>query len=120
MAITPFARPEALGDQALLTAEEVASLASDVVDRNRRVLDRPAERTSAGGNVDSRADGTPGFDNNFWLDGGLRTVGTRRTSGFSPIWLQLSQKKTVRRRALPMEIGRNLSTALKSTVIARQ
>ena len=78
--ITPFERPEELGDRAFLTAEEVASLESDVVDRNRRLLDRPAERASAGGNVDSRTDGTPGFYNNFWLDTGLRTVGTRRTS----------------------------------------
>ena len=78
--ITPFERPEDLGDRAFLTAEEVASLESDVVDRNRRLLDRPAERASAGGNVDSRTDGTPGFYNNFWLDTGLRTVGTRRTS----------------------------------------
>jgi len=78
--ITPFERPRELGDQAFLTAEEVANLESDVVDRNRRLLDRPAARASAGGNVDRRADGTPGFYNNFWLDTGLRTVGTRRTS----------------------------------------
>ena len=78
--ITPFERPEELGDQAFLTAEEVASLESAVVDRNRRLLARPAERVLAGGNVDSRTDGTPGFYNNFWLDTGLRTVGTRRTS----------------------------------------
>ncbi len=78
--ITPVERPEELGDQAFLTAEEVANLESDVVDRNRRLLDRPAARASAGGNVDRRADGTPGFYNNLWLDTGLRTVGTRRTS----------------------------------------
>ena len=78
--ITPFERPRELGDQAFLTAEEVTNLESDVVDRNRRLLDRPAARASAGGNVDRRADGTPGFYNNFWLDTGLRTVGTRRTS----------------------------------------
>ena len=78
--ITPFERPEALGNQAFLTEEEAASQESGVVDRNRRLLDRPAERVSAGGNVDRRADGTPGFYNNFWLDTGIRTVGTRRTS----------------------------------------
>ena len=78
--ITPFQRPEALGDQAFLTAEEVASLESDVVDRNRRLLDRPAERASAGRNVDRRAHGTPGFYNNFWLDGGVRTVAQGRNA----------------------------------------
>ena len=78
--ITPFERPEALGNQAFLTEEEAASQESGVVDRNRRLLDRPAERVSAGGNVDRRADGTPGFYNNFWLDTGIRAVGTRRMS----------------------------------------
>ncbi len=78
--ITPLERPEALGDRAFLTAEEAATLERDVVDRNLRLLNRGAERTSTGGNVDRRGDGTPGFYNNFWLDTGTRTVGTRRTS----------------------------------------
>ena len=78
--ITPLQRPEDFGDRAFLTAEEAASLESDVLDRNRLLLTRPAERASSGGNVDTRADGTPGFYNNFWLDTGIRTVGTRRTS----------------------------------------
>ena len=78
--ITPLERPEALGDRVFLTAEEAANLERDVVDRNLRLLNRPAQRTSSGGNVDSRGDGTPGFYNNFWLDTGSRTVGTRRTS----------------------------------------
>ena len=78
--ITPLERPEALGDLAFLTAEEAATLERDVVDRNLRLLNRGAERTSTGGNVDRRGDGTPGFYNNFWLDTGTRTVGTRRTS----------------------------------------
>ena len=43
-------------------------------------MNRPAERAPAGGSVDRRADGTPGFYNNLWLDSGTSTVGTRRTS----------------------------------------
>ncbi len=78
--ITPLERPDGLGDRAFLTTEEAATLESDVVDRNLRLLNRGAERTSTGGNVDRRGDGTPGFYNNFWLDTGTRAVGTRRTS----------------------------------------
>ncbi len=78
--ITPLERPEALADREFLTEEEAAQLEQDVVERNLRLLNRPAERTSTGGNVDSRADGSPGFYNNFWLDTGNRAVDTRRTS----------------------------------------
>ncbi len=78
--ITPLERPEALGDRAFLTAEEAATLERDVVDRNLLLLNRPPARTSTGGNVDRRGDGTPGFYNNFWLDTGTRTVDTGRTS----------------------------------------
>ena len=51
-----------------------------MIDRDARLLNRAAETTTAGGSVDRRADGSPGFYNNFWLDGGTRTIGTRRTS----------------------------------------
>jgi hypothetical protein len=34
----------------------------------------------SGGTVDRRADGTPGFYNNYWLDQGTKPVATRRTS----------------------------------------
>ena len=78
--ITPLQRPEDLAEREFLTAEEAASLEQEAVDRNIRLLNRPARRTAAGGNVDRRADGTPGFYNNFWLDRGTSTVGTRRTS----------------------------------------
>ena len=78
--ITPLERPDDLADQAFLTEEEAANLEQEVVDRNVRLLERAAERTTAADQVDRRADGTPGFYNNFWLDGGTRTVGTRRTS----------------------------------------
>ena len=78
--LTPLERPEELADREFLTEEEAATLERDAVDRNLRLLNRAPERTSTGGNVDSRADGSPGFYNNFWLDPGSRTVGTRRTS----------------------------------------
>ena len=70
--ITPMERPEELGDQAFLTAEEAANLEQEVVDRNARLLNEAARRTEAGGNV--------GAYNNFWMDRGTRTVDSRRTS----------------------------------------
>jgi len=70
--ITPLQRPEELGDQAFLTAEEAANLEQETVDRNVELLNQAAERTEAGGNV--------GAYNNFWMDRGTRTVGSRRTS----------------------------------------
>ena len=78
--ITPLQRPEDLGDKAFLTAEEAARAEQEVIDRNQELLDRPAERTEAADQVDRRADGSPGFYNNFWLDQGTRTIDTRRTS----------------------------------------
>ena len=70
--ITPLQRPEELGEQAFLTEEEAADLEREVVDRNARLWNEAARRTEAGGNV--------GAYNNFWMDRGTRTVGTRRTS----------------------------------------
>ena len=78
--ITPLQRPEERGDQAFLTEEEAANLEQEVVDRNLELLNRPARRTTATESVDRGEDGAPGFYNNFWLDVGTRTVGTRRTS----------------------------------------
>ena len=78
--ITPLQRPEDLGDKAFLTAEEAARAEQQVIDRNQELLDRPAERTEAADQVDRRADGSPGFYNNFWLDQGTRTIDTRRTA----------------------------------------
>ncbi|MXZ70896.1 MAG: hypothetical protein F4Z04_05230 [Acidobacteria bacterium] len=78
--ITPLERPEELGDQEFLTAEEAARAEQEVVDRNQELLEREAERTEAADQVDRRADGSPGFYNNFWLDRGTRTIDTRRTS----------------------------------------
>jgi hypothetical protein len=78
--ITPLERPDALAEQTFLTAEEAATLEQEVVDRNARLLARAPERTKVAEQVDTREDGTPGFYNNFWLDQGTTTVGTRRTS----------------------------------------
>ena len=78
--LTPLQRPEELAGKEFLTEEEAASLEQETIDRNERLLYRPPEKTTAGGNVDSRADGTPGFYNNLWLDRGTTVVPTRRTS----------------------------------------
>ena len=78
--ITPLERPGNLANKEFLSEEEAANLEQEVVNRNTRLDTRAAETTTAGGNVDIRADGSPGFYNNFWLDGGTKTIGTRRTS----------------------------------------
>ena len=78
--ITPLERPEELADKAFWTAEEAANLEQEVVDRDGRLLARAAETTEAAAQIDFRADGTPGFYNNFWLDAGSKIVSTGRTS----------------------------------------
>ncbi len=78
--LTPLERPEELGDKAFLTEEEAASLERETLARNELLLNRAAETTSASDQVDRRADGTPGFYNNFWLDRGTTAIATRRTS----------------------------------------
>ena len=78
--LTPLQRPARLADQEFLTEEEAANLEQDTLDRNERLLTRAPQSTAAGGNVDRREDGTPGFYNNFWLDRGTTVIGTRRTS----------------------------------------
>ena len=78
--ITPLQRPSSRADQEFLTAEEAASLERAAVDRNTDLANRDALRTEATTSVDRGEEGAPGFYNNFWLDGGTRTVGTRRTS----------------------------------------
>ena len=78
--ITPMERPDDLADQEFLTEEEAATLERETVENNERLLNRPAQRTTATESVDRGEDGAPGFYNNFWLDRGTTTVGTRRTS----------------------------------------
>ena len=64
--ITPLQRPAALGDKAVLTAEEAAQLEAQA--ESRVIFDRPPR------------EGDVGVYNDFWLDLGTKTVGTRRTS----------------------------------------
>ena len=70
--ITPLQRPEDLAEREFLTEEEVADLEQSAVDRDIRLWNREARPPVAGENV--------GAYNNFWMDRGHRTVGTRRTS----------------------------------------
>ena len=70
--LTPFQRPEALGDQEFLTEEEAAAIAERNVVRNAELWEAPARRTEAGGNV--------GAYNNFWMERGRTVVPTLRTS----------------------------------------
>ena len=78
--VTPLERPSDQPDKAFLTEEEAASIEQANLNRNADLLTRASERTSASNQVDRRADGSPGFYNNFWLDRGTTAVGTRRTS----------------------------------------
>ena len=78
--LTPLERPVELGDKAFLTEEEAATLEQETVARNELLLNRASETTAASDQVDRRADGTPGFYNNFWLDRGTTAIATRRTS----------------------------------------
>ena len=70
--ITPLQRPEELADQEFLTEEEAANIEQEAADRDARLWEQGARRTEAGGNV--------GAYNNFWMDRGLKAVGTWRTS----------------------------------------
>lgn len=104
--ITPLQRPEELGDKAFLTPEEAAQANQEVVERDQRLLARERERTTAGGNVDRRDDGTAGFYNNFWLDAGSKTLSNLRTSqitdpknGRLPALTASAQKRAAERRA---------------------
>ncbi len=78
--LTPLERPVELGDKAFLTEEEAATLEQETLARNEFLLNRASQPTSASDQVDRRADGTPGFYNNFWLDRGTTAIATRRTS----------------------------------------
>jgi hypothetical protein len=104
--ITPLERPANMADKEFLTEAEAAKLEQETIERNEEIDSRPAQRTTAGGNVDRRADGTPGFYNNFWLDGGTKPVASRRTSlvvdppnGRVPPLTPAAQKRVEERRA---------------------
>ena len=70
--ITPMERPEDFGEREFLTEEEAADLDQEAVAHDVRLWERPRRRTEAGESV--------GAYNNFWMDRGTRTIGTRRTS----------------------------------------
>ena len=76
--ITPLQRPAELAGRELLTAEEVANIEREAVDRNAELLARPARRTKVTENLNVGAPGAPGYYNNFWLDEGTKS--TDRTS----------------------------------------
>ena len=76
--ITPLQRPAEFAGREFLTAEEMANLQREAVDRNAELLMRPARRTEVTENLDVGEDGAPGYYNNFWLDEGTTTTG--RTS----------------------------------------
>jgi hypothetical protein len=104
--ITPMERPDSLAGKEFLTEAEAAKLEKEAVDRNAFLDERPVQPTPVGGNVDRQADGTPGFYNNFWLDGGTKPVGTRRTSliveprdGKLPPLTEAARKRAEERRA---------------------
>jgi hypothetical protein len=78
--ITPLQRPEELSEREFLTEEEAATLEQATVEREQQLLDRPARRTKAGASVDRGENGALGAYNDFWLDRGTTTIGTRRTS----------------------------------------
>ena len=78
--ITRMERPETFSEQEFLTAEQVADLERQALDRLNDFLELPAQRTAAGGNVDRRPDGGNGSYNHTWLDQGLEAVATGRAS----------------------------------------
>ena len=78
--LTPLERlPEHEGRE-FLTDAEVRALENAAVEEDEYLWARPAERTPAGGSVDYRADGSPGYYNNFWLDEGTVWDSSRRTA----------------------------------------
>ena len=78
--LTPLERPPEHRDQEFLTEREVAVLEAAAIAEDARLLARPRERAPAGGCVDYRADGSPGYYNNFWLEESTAWDASRRTS----------------------------------------
>ena len=77
--LTPLERPAEYQGREFLTEEEVTALETEALAEEERRLKRPSERAPAGGSVDYRADGSPGY-NNFWLEEGTAWEPTGRTS----------------------------------------
>lgn len=90
--ITPFQRPEALGNKSVLTAEEAAIFEAE--ERERRDRDNFTDTT------------TTGDYNQFWYDRGEEILGDRRTSlvtspanGRIPALTEVAQQRISERRA---------------------
>jgi|TARA_B110000438_G_scaffold20791_1_gene18966 hypothetical protein len=90
--ITPFQRPEALGNKSVLTAEEAAIFEEE--ERERRDRDNFTDTT------------TTGDYNQFWYDRGEEILGDRRTSlvtspanGRIPALTEVAQQRISERRA---------------------
>ena len=62
---TPMERPDTYQGRETLSDEEVAQLRQESAERDEQLLNRPAQRTEAGGNV--------GAYNNLWMERGLRS-----------------------------------------------
>ena len=77
--LTPLERPSEYRGREFLSEAEVAALEAEARVEEQRLLNRPAERAPAGGDVDYRPDGSLGL-NLFWLDEGTAWDPSRRTS----------------------------------------
>ena len=77
--LTPLERPAEYQGREFLSDEEVTALETAALVEEQRLLNRPAERAPAGGNVDYRPDGSLGY-NGFWLDEGTTWQPSGRTA----------------------------------------
>ena len=96
-----------MADKEFLTEAEAAKLEQDAIERNAEIDSvRPRGRPQAGTSTGAQ-DGTPGFYNNFWLDGGTKAGRhSLRTSlvidppnGKVPPLTPAAQKRAEERRA---------------------
>ena len=84
--LTPLERRRNFAEKEFLTEEEATGLEQETINRNERLNNRPAERTTANTTtgiedpVGKRPDGTPGYYNNLWLDNSTRILSDRRTA----------------------------------------
>jgi hypothetical protein len=76
--LTPLERPANLGDKQFLSEDEAARIQKQNADRRAKLLEpsdpKAPPRAPGGGGL------AVGGYNDFWLDGGVRVVGDRRTS----------------------------------------
>ena len=77
--LTPLERPPEYQGREFLREDEVTALEIAALEREEHLLERPAERAPAGGDVDYRPDGSLGYDA-FWIDEGTTWQPSRRTS----------------------------------------